>query len=1069
VTHRLARFPLHVLPLLLLMTGCEVCSPVQVVFPNPDDDDTTEPADDDDSTDPPVEQPPELVIDLVEPSVEELIAGTVSVEFRVWDEDSDVVTVSVSYSIDGVDGAWSHASLEDGGSEVVIEGSPGLPLDAAAGHAGWDTTVDIPASSGDAALRLCPTDAEGNEGSCVDLAPLVVVNEATSWPGAFCQPGHVEGMDWVAGQALVPLSDGGCLNVQINDPPQPDDFAARFMLVLVNPHAEDVGFKIAPNANLDPDGAAPAPGPDEEPEIPPLQPAPMGECTPDLGPEDLNGDPRAFYLRTSLDSTDREARPATLRALGEHVAVYVDEETPLDVDLDCADPDNAVIPDDNPAFGFDNCDLQGVVDVFEMNIQPTLTTTFGEPSDVDLDCRVTVFVSHRINKLTREDADPTNDHFTVKAFAAPGTDLWQSDLTLNPNSNQREIVYLYAPDPAPLWSDEPVPVDRYLDYELAGQMARAMTDLISYAAHRQVGDRLLDPADPEDLDNPPADEDWLADAMGLLAADLAGFGSIAFQDAWIYLDRPHLLSLLAPNTDGDFQDRGGQYLFARYLLDVFGVEAAAAIVGAQTNGTQSVEAATGMPFDELALQWATAMAASGRLDSAGGQLVPDSAVPNFTISSTVVVPASPVPGDLVGAQGFQQGFNLRGQNRTFLGGSDVDGPTELEEARVLSANLDPLVFHPQADFFGHVSGGYGVVAVLVAGLEQPVNHLLIETASGQNLLGQLFRIDDESPHDPSLALEDVDGALLTTLRQLGEIPIDGDERRVLGRIDPWELIDVAMSTPLLEPGTPLTLDDAVVPDTDRFAFSLSAVTTIGVQMERRFSDLSGGAALADPFAAIVPAGDLPDAWDYGQWGTGPSPADGPCWNPDRYDYPVIVPDFVAAQGILADDPTVDWTWDPIVSWQPEDVAGDDDDDAADGLPLPPYDCVVDLDQDDVPDEFEAWPTTLHAQVVQRQAQHLAIDPTWYLEPWSQMPAFAEVDLSQPFFGASFFDLDSNEVPDDDLATALPAMNLGGRTAKGGEEAVWFGALPPGDYVLVVGGVGGSAGPYDLSVRAITGP
>ena len=1045
----------------VLLAGCESCEPVGVTFPVGDDDDATDPVDDDDTTDDPIEEPPTVQVDHVDPAPGDLTAGLLNVGFSVSDPDSTQVVVQIDWSAAGPDGVFQPASLADEtGNEVAVEVSA-PPMEGATAALAWDTATDVPLTASGAALRLCPIDAEGNEGGCVFVDELVLVNQATTWPGAFCQPGHVEGTDWVAGQALVPLSDGECLNHVAHDPPQADDFAARFMVVLVNPNDEDVGFTISPSAALSTDMP---PGPPAPP--PPLPPVPApraevdeprdGECDSPLTEEDLHTYSLSFMLRQGLDEELQTTRGVTLRALGEHVAVFVDEETPLDLDVDCADPFNEVLHDPSPAFGFDNCDLAGVVQTFDVNVYPNVTGLFGEPSDVNSDCRINVLLSHRLNRMTLTDTDPTNDPFVVKAFAEPEIDLWERSLPDNPWSNMQELVYVYAPDPAGLWSDGAVQLDGYLDYELAGQMATALHHLVSYASHAGVTDTLLSPGN---LPSGEPEEDWLLDALGLLAADLSGFGSIAWQDAWIYLDRPHLLSLQAANTLGDFQDRGGQYLFARYLMDVFGSEVIAAIAAAQTTGAESVEAATGVPFDQLAQQWATAMAASGRLNADGGQLVLDDAVPNFVASTTVVVPSSPTEGDLVGADGFQQGFNLRGVNRTFTGGSDPAGATELEQLRVLSSSLDPLVYHPQADFFGQVAGGYGVAAVLVSGLEQPINHLLIETVTGQDLLAQVFRIDDEQPSARQLVLEDIDGARITTARELGGIPVDGQETRVIGRIDPSETIDLAVSPPADAPGTPLSLAPGLLEDTDRYAFSLSAVTSLGVMVDRRYSDLFGGAALADPFVAVVQASDLPDAWDYSQWMMGPTPADGPCWDPALYDYPAVMPDFVAAQANLAGDPTVDWSWEPVTSWEPE----------LDTDPEPPLACPVDLDQDDVPDEWEAFPSTLHAQVVQRQAENLLLDPDFYEDPWSLMTGFEDVDLGAPFWGADFFDLDSNEVPDDDFVTSFPALALGGRAVSGGEEAVWFGTLPPGEYVLVVGGAGGSVGPYDLSVRTIAAP
>lgn len=1081
---------------LALLAGCEGCEPIEVTFPVADDDDATEPPDDDSADDDSAEPhhvAPAIEIVAVEPPADEMMAGLVTVSLALFDPDSATVTVEVTWSAQGPDGPFSPATLEgEPGSEAtfVVDGAP--PIEGEPGSIAWNTLADVPMSAVGAALQLCPVDGEGTDGACVVLSGLLVVNEATSWPGSFCQPGHVEWTDWIAGQSLVPLSDGECTNYMSSNPPSPSDFAARFMVVLVNPNAGDVGFTISandalaalgghppgppprqrpreaaaaaaahgrsggagrpmPGALLTGDPFAPAPA-GSRPKLPPRSPPPADECVADVGPEDVGAEQRTFDLREDIDSPDRVTVGVNLQALGEHVAVWVDNETPIDFDSDCDDSGNMVETSPLPAFGFDNCDLAAVVEAFDTNIFPNVTGRFGLPSDVDMNCRVDILLSHRLNRLALTDSDPSNDRHLVRSFAEPEIDLWASDLVINPSSNEGETLYVFAPDPVGFWNAQTVPLDGYLDVQLAGQMTTALHRIVSYAAHVGVSEQLLEPGEPAGT---PQD-DWLDDAMGLLAADLCGFGAIAFRDAWIYLDRPHLVPLLAGNSLSDFEDRGGQYLFGRYIADVFGEEAISAIAASPESGIESVEAATGMAFDDLASSWAAAMAASGLQTPWGGQLVPDESVPNFQASTTVVVPDPPAPGDLVGAAGFQQGFDLHGINRTFVGGSDPSGPTELPDLLVLADNLDPLVYHPQADFFGSVAGGYGVAAVLVAGLEQPVNHLLIETEGGGDLLGLVFRIDDESPWERRLALEDVYGAKFTTARLLGDLPVEGQEVRLVGRIDPAEGLDLSVSPPADQPLAPLSVVPGLIEDTDRYAFSLSAATTVGVMVERRFSDTLGGASLADPFVAVVLASDLPDVFDYGQWDTGPAPSDGPCWDPVRYNYPIVVPDFIAAQGNLVADPTIDWTWQPVTTWTT----------ALSSPPTPPFPCSIDMDQDEIPDADEAFPSTLHAQVLQRQAENLAWDPLFYEYPWALMTALV-ANPGVPFWGAAFVDADSVEMPDDDEATALPALGLGGLAVAGGEEAVWTGTLPPGDFVLVVGDAQGSAGPYDLSVRILS--
>jgi len=1051
VTTRALAVTATVIGLLLLLLGCD---PVEVTFidgPRDDDDaaDDDDTGVDDDDTVAPVAPTVESAVVLTAAP----LVGLVEIAFEVSDPDSDEVSIAIRFAA-SADGPTATATTS---GETTVFGGPPL---ATGGTFSWDTAADLPDATADARLALCPVDGEGNEGACFELVDLLVYNTPSTWPGAFCQPGHVEGMDWIGGQALVPLSDGACLNAQSTSPPLVDDFTARFGVVLVNPNPDAVGFTISPGDSGSPSESSGGPPT-------PASGSSVGEtgggapCTYDVGLVDVHLDQRTFYLRDSIEpGSERTTRGATLRALGEQVAVYVDNETPIDLDWDCGDPSNEPVLDALPAFGFDSCDLQQVVDVFDVNVYPTVTGLFGATSDVDNNCRVTVFLSHRVNGLRQTDDDPANDAFAVKSFSEPEVDLWESSLLINPRSNEEEIVYLFAPDPVGLWSDEKVPVEDYLDFNLAGQLAIALQDLVSYAAHVGVTDTLLisgDVAgDPE--------EDWLNDAMGLLAADLTGFGAVAYQDAWLYLDRGHLQPLTAANTLSDYQDRGGPYLFARYLHDLHGDAMIPALIHAPTTGAASVEAVTGLPFAEFAADWALAMTVSGRLNGAGGQLVADSVLPNFHEPSFLSVPDLPAPGDPLGANGFQQGFDVRGPNLTFTGGSSPDGSTELAHLRVLTSNLDPHLYHPQAAFHGTVAGGYGTMMVLVDGLTREVNTLLIETASGLDLIGRVVRLDDASPHLPTLTLEDVDGAVLTTVRPLnpGFPGLDGvpdpfeagEERRVIGRIDPPALLSVSEA---FDPDLPMPPTPVLAPgeafDTDRYSFTLTATSVLGVQVERRYSDTLGGAELADPFVAVVPASDLPDPWNYDEWGFGPSSGD--CANPSWYDYPSVVPDWVFFQGVLLPDPQEGPAYEPVVDWS----AG------ADEFSVDLTTCAFDHDADGVPDLFEASPVGLIEQIRQRQAAHLAADPTFYESPWGLLPD-STLDASAPFFDAEFVDLDSNELPDDDFATSIPSLGLGGRAVAGGEEAVWTGTLPPGDYILLVGGAGGSTGPYDLSVRVL---
>ena len=1132
--------------LAVLMAALSGCPTDDGTFPRtrPDDDDDDDSSADDDDTDPPEFEAPSVVVISTDPDVlsGDPLSGDLTVNFLVSDADSTGIDLRVEYSING--GDPELATLEDE-NPVVLEGLNPPVMDLP-GTFVWKSADDILTLGENVVVTICPEDTEGLQGECEtiqigDLIDNTVINDL----GAFCQPGHLEALSFVNGEALVPLSNGECLNYKKSSPPQPDDFSAQFYFVMVNTETAPVNFTISVVSPPDEDGddddsagddddddddddsagddddSAPPPPPEaarwggpalgsmltsnygagsferNTPRtLPDRLPAPFNTCTPDLTEADVNNDAVTFHIRTSLDvGADREAVGADLRALGENIAIYVDDETPIDIDSDCADDSNDVEESDLPAFGFNNCDLEEVVDVFDNNIYPNLTTIFGDASDVDNDCRITVLLSHRVNQLTGGSDGPGR---ILKSFAEPGIDLWINDLQLNPDSNEEEVIFLYAPDPVGFWNDATVPLDDYLDFDVHGRIAIAMQDLISYATHRQVGKALMDPAEPTDIDNPPAEEDWLNDSMGLIAADRTGFGAIAYRDAWIYLDRAHLLPLVSANAMADFEDRGGQFLYLRYMVELFGdailwdivhadttqgIDTIAAVL--ESNGFEvpdALEDAEPELFDAFTLQWATAMAVSGVTNIAGGPLVTDAIVPNYAEPSFVSVtpPDLPLPGGLYGANGYQQGFDVHGPNSTFSGGTSPDGALELDKFLVLAENLDPLLYHPQTDFYGTVAERGGVVVVKISGLEQPVNYLKVETSGGQDLLGYAIRINDTNPHNPLITLEDVDGAKITTTRRLDtandpsgfgqaldELLLEAEqERNVIGRIDELEVVTLSTSIPPPDLGDD---DDAVddddvadddddddddddassglITDTDRYSFTLAGTATLAIWADRRIDSLGGTVSLSDPFLAVVPESDVPDAFDYSQWNFGPTSAWGLCSDPLNFNYPVVMPDWLAPQANLISDPSA-----------PEG-----------NLEIPEgeflYECMYDHDQDGIADVLEPIPTTLAEQVLLRQAENLAFDPDFY-SVFASLPSYSDFDFSQPWFDGSFIDIDSNEFPPNDEATSIPSLNVGGQNAPEGEEAVWVGTLPPGEYVIIVGGVSGGTGGYDLSVRLI---
>ncbi len=912
--------------------------------------------------------PPQLVISTPDP--EGAAAGDVTLDFLITDVDSDGWRVE-AWRV-GRDGIEQPLSLIDPTvAPHIVEGrGEEVPL-AEHGSVVWASGVDIPYAALDQRIRLCPVDAEGNAGLCAHYpqdAPLAVAQPDS---GAFCEPGDLTPMEWHADLALVPLGSGDCPILATTGPPEPSDFAARFLLVLANPAGVDAGYTISEVDGLAPPPRTelPAAEPDPETTTPAAPMAPCA-CLPSLSAGDIDVHTRSFRLRTGPGSdAGHEARDGVLRALGSSVAVYVDVETVSDVDL------------------------QPVVDLFDGNLTPTLSDLWGGSPDVDGDCRTTVFFSHRVNGVTATTDGPAGPAMKL-AFAEPGRDLWPA--SVEPGSSEGDVIYAAVPDPEALWSGVPVPPDDYSALDLPPALARAYGRLIGHAAHTDLACDLGDPT----IAGPAPQDDWLLRGLAALGADLAGLGHGSHVDAWAFLDATHLHPLEAPADLADAEVDGGPYLFARYLWEQRGDTIFRDLPGSTLRGMAAVDALMEGAPGAFRLQWAAALGTSGLSTRTGRPLVDEELVPPF--------------GD---------DFPLHGLHTT-------DG-----ERPVATRGPDPAVFHAQAPFSGRIAAG-GFAVVEASGFGGPTAFLVIQS-TGPALQGAVVRLADESPSDLLTSVEQVGWAVDTALEDLGLVAA-ATPRRVVANLDPPTT--VGSSTP----GS----DDIPVADVDRFLFSLDAAATVGVQLHRRYLDRGLAFTLDDPFVAVVPRGDLPDAHDPDMWGFGP--ATGPCGDPALIAYPNVMPDWLAAQAILLPDPVAveaPFTASGAVPGSDESLG-----------------CGVDQDADGVPDTAEEAPANLIEQVALRQAQNLATDPDHYLGTFDTLAD--PRDVTAPFFDAGFVDIDSNEAPDDDRAARVLALGIGGRSTNAAEDAVWIGELPAGEYVVVVGDADGGVGPYDLEVRIL---
>ncbi len=291
--------------------------------------------------------------------------------------------------------------------------------------------------------------------------------------------------------------------------------------------------------------------------------------------------------------------------------------------------------------------LEEFAQLFEDVVQPREHFFWGSESDVNGDGRVTMLFSHLVNQSG------------AYAFVT-SCDLQDQDVC--GFSNEQETIYVAIPDP-----EEKI------------NSPTAYAELIAHEFNHSIyfyRKFLLNEITGE------AENIYVTEGMSGLAQDLTGYnrgnqfvamagmteiGSVSLPDMHRYTPGAGY----DESRDGAL--RGASYLFLRYLFDQAGGEIMdeagnfEASCGSQllhnwinsplTMPDLAVEA-TGLPYDELAANWFTALALSNR--PAGGALLPVSPVFSY-----LPVTTDPVTGN-------QRGFNLWGNIMGFM---PLHGPT----------------------------------------------------------------------------------------------------------------------------------------------------------------------------------------------------------------------------------------------------------------------------------------------------------------------------------------------------------------------------------------------------------
>lgn len=837
-------------------------------------------------------------------------------------------------------------------------------------------------------------------------------------------PSASEGFD-DPGDVVEFAGEEDVVEIALTDASGDSNQGQEFYLVVVNSTEAELGYQLRyyeataggdTTARPTPPSRAHAPG--RAPFRPPIMPMAAPPPPPPLDSDDIGVTQDEFLVRDQLEDTTHYATvAATLWAIGENVEIWVDDDVAIDWDQGC---DGTVdVPHPYEAYGFDNCDLADVAEIIDSNIIPNVRSLYGEESDINGDGRVSVVITPVLNAITLTSSDDDDFSRVLSSYAEPNVDLTDWDRDTNPGSDQQEVLYVFAPDPYGFFNTSTSPtVSSYTGYQLAAEVARSFTTLVSYNQHyREAGGAV--------------EEDWVNDVLGTFAAEYCGFGAAYHEDAWEYLDAPHKYPLAADSGLGSLASlsRGAQYLFGLWLYEQAeaGGEGAGAALFAQivqtdSTGIEAIEgavASSGGTFEDLVVGWQVALLTSGVTSESGDPLVDTDEWAPYPAAETLSAPPS-APNGRYGANGYQAGLNLNGENQAFRYGT-TDNPEAIAEQLVKLENTDAYIYTPGFEFTSWVDGNYAAQAVRLTGINYD-SALARLQGTGPGLLGAVVRWND--PGESDLSIENSYSALETNAIALPDLPEDGSVVHGVGQISgSWATDSIDA-----EGGT----ESTDIEDTDRWLLDLtdragSDTVNVAVWLDRRFASTDGSMGPDDPWIAVAPIELVPEPTV-----DGTSRGD-TCDGGEEFAYPGSLLAHLTAQLFLSSTM----------------YDGEEDDfDACGEQATEATTCDLDWDRDGVLDEDEPVPTTFLAQTrVMECTQNGNVPP----EAWTH--------------GTDWLDVDEQD--EDDLPSIDYAASAGGRSGVTGEEAYIEIALEGGrEYLIVVGANSGGTGTYELSVRQV---
>jgi hypothetical protein len=285
---------------------------------------------------------------------------------------------------------------------------------------------------------------------------------------------------------------------------------------------------------------------------------------------------RVCSVVTCSDPEDFAQVTAVARYVGQHAAIYVDQEAPDTIR---------------------SAEMESLGQLFDDDLYPIVTGAFGAESDIDENGHVLILMTPVVNGLTPE-SECSTAIVTGFFFAIDVSPQFQND----ERSNRGEIFYALTPDPTGSVGCAH-PVDR-IERLVPVTFSHELQHMISYHQHvllRGGGSEVL----------------WLNEGMSHLSEELAALHFEAQGDgtrfsqfavgnlfnAFAYLKDPGATFLLPQAGTGTLEERGASWLFLRWLTDQFGPDVPRRLAETAETGAANVAAAVGEPFSRLVSEW----------------------------------------------------------------------------------------------------------------------------------------------------------------------------------------------------------------------------------------------------------------------------------------------------------------------------------------------------------------------------------------------------------------------------------------------------------------------------------